>query len=253
MWTWPPTCCSVPPTTACSTAICPSRRRSSELSSSTSWPGSEPQRCARPPGAPGTSERCELFAFVGLRYATKRIGTASDTMDTTTDVFDTTTPGTPTLPPASRRDDPPRQSRRQVEPRRSDAGERPVPKAPSRRLARWRLPLILVASFMMVLDFSIVNVALPSIQRDLHLATSLEDWVVTAYAITFGGLLVLGGRAADLLGRRRMFTVGLALFSLASLSGGLASDPGLLLASRAVQGIGGAITLPAALSLITTG
>ncbi|HLH47021.1 MAG TPA: MFS transporter, partial [Acidimicrobiales bacterium] len=81
----------------------------------------------------------------------------------------------------------------------------------------------------------------------------LEDWVVTAYAITFGGLLVLGGRAADLLGRRRMFTVGLALFSLASLAGGLASDPGLLLASRAVQGIGGAITLPAALSLITTG
>lgn len=138
----------------------------------------------------------------------------------------------------------------------------PVPAAASRceqhpaaggRLSRLRLPLILVASFMMVLDFSIVNVALPSIQRDLHLPASLDDWVVTAYAITFGGLLVLGGRAADLLGRRRLFVAGLALFSLASLSGGMASDAAMLLVSRAVQGIGAALTLPAALSLITTG
>ncbi len=119
-------------------------------------------------------------------------------------------------------------------------------------LSRWRLPLILTASFMMVLDFSIVNVALPSIQRDLRLPASLDDWVVTAYAITFGGLLVLGGRAADLLGRRRMFVVGLGLFTLASLSGGLAWSAPVLLVSRAVQGAGGALTLPAALSLITT-
>jgi EmrB/QacA subfamily drug resistance transporter len=121
---------------------------------------------------------------------------------------------------------------------------------------RWkalRLALILVASFMMVLDFSIVNVALPSIERELHLSTSVVDWVVTAYAIAFGGLLILGGRAADMLGRRRMFVIGLVAFSLASLSGGLARDPILLLASRVVQGAGAAVVMPAALSLITTG
>jgi EmrB/QacA subfamily drug resistance transporter len=105
---------------------------------------------------------------------------------------------------------------------------------------------------MMVLDFSIVNVALASIQRELQLSASVVDWVVTAYAIAFGGLLILGGRAADLLGRRRMFVVGLVVFSLASLAGGLAQDPVLLLASRAVQGVGAAVVMPAALSLITT-
>lgn len=121
---------------------------------------------------------------------------------------------------------------------------------------RWkalRLTLILVASFMMVLDFSIVNVALPSIERELRLSASAVDWVVTAYAIAFGGLLILGGRAADMLGRRRMFVIGLVAFSLASLSGGLAQDPILLLASRVVQGAGAAVVMPAALSLITTG
>jgi EmrB/QacA subfamily drug resistance transporter len=122
----------------------------------------------------------------------------------------------------------------------------------SRRRQAIRLALILVAAFMMVLDFSIVNVALASIQRELHLSASVVDWVVTAYAIAFGGLLILGGRAADLLGRRRMFVVGLVAFSLASLSGGLAQDPVLLLASRVVQGVGAAVVLPAALSLITT-
>ncbi|HLI35870.1 MAG TPA: MFS transporter [Streptosporangiaceae bacterium] len=125
--------------------------------------------------------------------------------------------------------------------------------AVSQRAKTIRLALILVAAFMMVLDFSIVNVALPSIERELGLSGSLADWVVTAYAIAFGGLLILGGRAADMLGRRRMFVIGLITFSLASLSGGLAQDPVLLLASRAVQGIGAAIVLPAALSLITTG
>jgi EmrB/QacA subfamily drug resistance transporter len=133
----------------------------------------------------------------------------------------------------------------------------PAPAAPTtgpdtRRKKAIRLALILVASFMMVLDFSIVNVALPSIERELNLSASVVDWVVTAYAIAFGGLLILGGRAADLLGRRRMFVVGLVAFSLASLSGGLAQDPVLLLASRVVQGAGAAVVMPAALSLITT-
>jgi EmrB/QacA subfamily drug resistance transporter len=130
--------------------------------------------------------------------------------------------------------------------------EASVSEPDSRRRQAIRLALILVAAFMMVLDFSIVNVALASIQRELHLSASAVDWVVTAYAIAFGGLLILGGRAADLLGRRRMFVVGLVAFSLASLSGGLAQDPVLLLASRVVQGVGAAVVLPAALSLITT-
>ena len=122
--------------------------------------------------------------------------------------------------------------------------------------ARYRgagLALILVAAFMVVLDFSIVNVALPSIQRELGFAASAVQWVVTGYAITFGGLLILGGRAADLFGRRRMFVAGLIVFSAASLAGGLAHDPVLLVASRAVQGVGAALVAPAALSLITTG
>jgi MFS family permease len=115
-----------------------------------------------------------------------------------------------------------------------------------------RLALILVAAFMVVLDFSIVNVALPSIERELGVTTAVAQWVVTGYAIAFGGLLILGGRAADLLGRRRMFIAGLVVFSLASLAGGLARDPVLLIASRVVQGAGAAVVAPAALSLITT-
>ena len=130
--------------------------------------------------------------------------------------------------------------------------EAPAPEPDSRRRQAIRLALILVAAFMMVLDFSIVNVALASIQRELHLSASVVDWVVTAYAIALGGLLILGGRAADLFGRRRMFVIGLVAFSLASLSGGLAQDPVLLLASRVVQGAAAAVVLPAALSLITT-
>jgi EmrB/QacA subfamily drug resistance transporter len=106
---------------------------------------------------------------------------------------------------------------------------------------------------MVVLDFSIVNVALPSIQRELGFAGSSVQWIVTGYAIAFGGLLILGGRAADLFGRRRMFTAGLIVFSAASLAGGLAHDPVLLVASRFAQGIGAALVAPSALSLITTG
>ena len=115
-----------------------------------------------------------------------------------------------------------------------------------------RLALILVASFMVVLDFSIVNVALPSIQRELGMTGPAVQWVITGYAIAFGGLLILGGRAADLFGRRRMFVVGLVAFTAASLSGGLAHDPGLLIASRMIQGAGAAVVAPAALALITT-
>jgi EmrB/QacA subfamily drug resistance transporter len=106
---------------------------------------------------------------------------------------------------------------------------------------------------MVVLDFSIVNVALPSIERELGMPADAVQWIVTGYAISFGGLLILGGRAADLLGRRRMFVAGLIAFSLASLAGGLAQDPALLIAARVVQGAGAAIVAPAALSLITTG
>jgi len=105
---------------------------------------------------------------------------------------------------------------------------------------------------MVVLDFSIVNVALPSIESQLGVPTSVAQWVVTGYAIAFGGLLILGGRAADLFGRRRMFIAGLVVFTLASLAGGLARDPVLLVASRVVQGAGAAVVAPAALSLITT-
>ena len=115
------------------------------------------------------------------------------------------------------------------------------------------LVLILVASFMVVLDFSIVNVALPSIQYEFGFPSATVQWVVTGYAITFGGLLILGGRAADLFGRRRMFITGLVVFTAASLAGGLAQDPLLLVTSRVGQGIGAALVAPAALSLITTG
>jgi len=115
-----------------------------------------------------------------------------------------------------------------------------------------RLALILVASFMVVLDFTIVNIALPSIEREFRVDTAVVQWVVTGYAIAFSGLLILGGRAADLLGRRRVFVVGLVVFSLASLAGGLAVDPVSLVAARVVQGAGAALVAPAALSLITT-
>ena len=115
------------------------------------------------------------------------------------------------------------------------------------------LALVLVAAFVVVLDFSIVNVALPSIEQELGFSEMSLQWVVTAYAITFGGLLILGGGAADRFGRRRMFLVGMFVFTAASLAGGLASGPGLLVAARAVQGIGAAIVAPAALALVTAG
>ena len=116
---------------------------------------------------------------------------------------------------------------------------------------RWRaFALLAVAYFMTIVDLTIVNVSLPSIGRALDFSETNLQWVATAYALTFGGFLLLGGRAADLLGRRRVLMVGLALFTAASLACGLASSDAFLIASRAVQGIGAAIMLPAALSIV---
>jgi len=118
---------------------------------------------------------------------------------------------------------------------------------------RWFVLVIAcMAQFMVVLDATVVNVALPSIQRGLHFSSANLQWVVNAYTLIFGGFLLLGGRAADLLGRKRLFVAGVALFSLASLLNGLAQSSGMLIAGRALQGLGGALVSPAALSIITT-
>src|SRR4026209_2511138 len=111
------------------------------------------------------------------------------------------------------------------------------------------LAVVGAAFFMTILDVAIVNVAVPSIQTDLHIQEQTVQWVITAYAITFGGFLLLGGRMADLLGRRRIFVVGLILFTIASLVCGLANSAGVLITFRAVQGTGAAIISPAALSI----
>ena len=118
---------------------------------------------------------------------------------------------------------------------------------------RWSaLSLIVVAQFMVILDVAIVNVALPSIKSDLGFSQANLQWVISAYAIMFGGVLLLGGRLGDLLGRRRLFVVGLSLFSLSSLLCGLAWSESSLIAFRALQGLGGALLAPAALALLMT-
>src|SRR4051794_2866725 len=118
---------------------------------------------------------------------------------------------------------------------------------------RWKaLTVVCAAFFMTVLDVSIVNVALPSIGKSLHFTEENLQWVITAYAITFGGFLLLGGRAADLLGRRRVFMVGVVVFTFASFLCGLAWSEGVLIGARAVQGLGAAIISPAALSIVMT-
>jgi EmrB/QacA subfamily drug resistance transporter len=114
------------------------------------------------------------------------------------------------------------------------------------------LALACLAQFMVVLDVSIVNVALPSIRHDLHYSATGLQWVVNAYVLTFAGFLLLGGRAADLYGRRRIFVLGLVLFTGASLLGGLANSSVLLTAARAAQGVGGAVLSPATLTIIMT-
>src|ERR687888_1646213 len=118
---------------------------------------------------------------------------------------------------------------------------------------RWFvLAVVGAAFFMTILDVAIVTVAIPSIQSDLHIAESTVQWTLTAYAITFGGFLLLGGRTSDLLGRRIVFVGGLILFTAASLACGLSNSAGVLIAARAVQGVGAAIISPAALSIVTT-
>jgi MFS family permease len=119
------------------------------------------------------------------------------------------------------------------------------------QVRRWRAFAVLAVSFFMtIVDLAIVNVALPTIGRKLHMPESSLQWVVTGYALTFGGFLLLGGRAADLLGRRRILMAGLALFTAASLGCGLATSDSVLIPMRCLQGLGAAIVLPAALSIV---
>jgi EmrB/QacA subfamily drug resistance transporter len=122
-----------------------------------------------------------------------------------------------------------------------------------REKTRWgALALIVAAQFMVILDIAIVNVALPSIKTDLHFSQENLQWVITAYAILFGGVLLLGGRLADLFGRRRLFVAGLVVFAISSLLSGLAWSEASLIGFRALQGLGGALLAPAALSILMT-
>src|SRR3954454_3437922 len=124
---------------------------------------------------------------------------------------------------------------------------------PTTSHSRWAaLALIVTAQFMVILDVAIVNVAIPSIQSDLNFSQTNLQWVISAYAILFGGALLLGGRLADLLGRRRLFIAGLALFASSSLLCGLAWSEASLIGFRGLQGLGGALLAPAALSLLMT-
>ena len=114
------------------------------------------------------------------------------------------------------------------------------------------LALLCTVQFMVVFDIAIVNVALPSIQTDLGFSQENLQWVISAYALLFGGFLLLGGRAADLLGRRRIFLAGIVVFTVGSLFSGFAWSEGSLIAARSLQGLGAAIISPAALSILTT-
>ena len=118
---------------------------------------------------------------------------------------------------------------------------------------RWLvLVLVCIAQFMVILDATIVNVALPSIQHGLHFNASSLQWVVNAYTLIFGGFLLLGGRASDLIGRQRLFIAGVIVFTVASLISGIATSSGMLIGGRALQGLGAALVSPAALSIVTT-
>src|SRR5258705_3399722 len=111
------------------------------------------------------------------------------------------------------------------------------------------LAIMLGAQLMIILDMTVVNIALPHIQTSLHFSATSLSWVLSGYTLTSGGLLLLGGRAGDILGRRRMFIAGISLFTLASLAGGFATTPGVLLAARPLQGVGGAFASPPVLAL----
>src|SRR6266567_2230557 len=114
----------------------------------------------------------------------------------------------------------------------------------------WTLAAVAFGLFMIMLDNTVVNVALPSIERSLHISISQLEWIVTAYALVFAALMITGGKLADLYGRRRIFVVGLAIFTLSSLVCGLAPSAGFLIGARAVQGVGAALMNPATLSII---
>jgi len=130
--------------------------------------------------------------------------------------------------------------------------QRPIDGADTRASHRWLLPVLLVAQLMVILDITAVNIALPRIAADLQLGGSRISWAITSYSLIFGSLLLFGGRAADLLGRRRMFVTGLAVFTVSSLASAIAGSAAMLFASRAGQGLGAAILSPAALSIITS-
>src|SRR5262249_59168207 len=115
----------------------------------------------------------------------------------------------------------------------------------------WTLAAVAFGLFMIMLDNTVVNVALPSIERDLHVSISSLEWVVTAYALTFAALLITGGKLGDLMGRRRIFVLGIAIFTLSSLACGLAPTAGFLIGARAVQGVGAALMNPPPPSIIT--
>jgi EmrB/QacA subfamily drug resistance transporter len=134
----------------------------------------------------------------------------------------------------------------------SSAAARPEARVPSRVNANAVLAVVAVAQFMVILDASIVNVALPTIKRDVGFSEQSLSWILNAYTLIFGGFLLLGGRLADRLGRRRLFMAGIALFSVASLVCGLSQSSGELLVARGLQGLGGALVSPAALSIILT-
>src|ERR1700728_497391 len=127
--------------------------------------------------------------------------------------------------------------------------------APNRRQGRRGLALTIMlgAQLMIILDATVVNIALPHIETGLHFSAASLSWVMNGYTLTFGGLLLLGGRAGDILGRRRMFMAGIVIFTLASFAGGLAPNAAVLLTARAVQGVGGALASPAVLALVVSG
>jgi EmrB/QacA subfamily drug resistance transporter len=128
-----------------------------------------------------------------------------------------------------------------------------APASSKPRINPWLVLVIAcLAQFMVVLDITVVNIALPSVQRGLHFSSSNLQWVVNGYTLIFGGFLLLGGRAADLLGRKRLFVAGVVLFSAASLLNGFAQSSGMLIAGRGLQGLGGALVSPAALAIVTT-
>src|SRR5215467_6332470 len=139
-----------------------------------------------------------------------------------------------------------------AQPLAGQAGAGAAGAKPGSRHLGLALVVIATAQLMVILDATIVNVALPDIQRALGFSGSGLEWVVNAYALTFDGLLLIGGRAGDILGRRRVFIAGVILFSAASLLGGFATSQAWLLGARALQGVGGAIVAPAALSLVAT-